>query len=498
MSNFVSKITISAVDKVTTVTRSISRSLDSLKTRTAALSTSMQGLGAASSQFGGKLRSIAVAGTAAGASLFGLVKRTSDVGDAIAKESQRIGISAESLQKFQYAAELGGATADEMSISMRFLSKSIVDSQNPMSEQAKAFKSLGIQVKKANGELKSADEVMLELADKFKNAPDGVKKTNTAMTLLGSRSGTRLIPVLNAGTAELIAQGKELENLGKIYSSEELKAAEQFNDDMTRLQRAVGGVTASIGVALMPALNNVINSITRWVGANRQLLQQRLDSFVTTLADSFKLLWSGLSAVYGVLQPFISMIGGFKTVIAALAGVYIAGLIISFAKMVIAVGAVVKALALLSAAFITTPFGLVVTAIGLIVFGVYKLIKTFSAMGLTVKDFALALIKPFSPLLSVLNLVIKGVNAVKSAFSGVSAPSLSAPALAAPSPAASPRLNAVQNPTVAGRLGVLGAQQPPQKLDISMKIDAQGRPKDVQAKSNAPIDFTANTGVMMP
>jgi len=77
---------------------------------------------------------------------------------------------------------------------------------------AKALRALGIAVEDAAGNFRGAHEVMLDLADVFRELPDGPEKSRLAIEVFG-RSGVALIPTLNKGREGLRALVPELDDL---------------------------------------------------------------------------------------------------------------------------------------------------------------------------------------------------------------------------------------------------------------------------------------------
>ena len=73
------------------------------------------------------------------------------------------------------------------------------DASQGAKSQADAFKSLGVSVTDSNGNLRSADSVLLDIADRFAESADGADKTAIAMRVFGE-SGRTLIPLLNSGS----------------------------------------------------------------------------------------------------------------------------------------------------------------------------------------------------------------------------------------------------------------------------------------------------------
>ena len=65
-----------------------------------------------------------------------------------------------------------------------------------------AFQKLGIEFQKSDGTLRSATDVLKDLADIVAKMPDGAEKTALGNELMG-KSWKELIPLLNEGSAGL-------------------------------------------------------------------------------------------------------------------------------------------------------------------------------------------------------------------------------------------------------------------------------------------------------
>lgn len=188
------------------------------------------------------------------------IRRSLSEADKLTKLAQKIGIPVEELSKLKYAADLSGVSLDGLSTGVRRLSQNMNDAAAGTGEGAEAFKQLGINVKGADGSLKSSSQIMAEMADKFAQMPDGAQKTALAMDLMG-RSGADMIPMLNGGSEALNALLLEAKAFGLEISVETGKAAEVFNDNLSRIGYALEGVTLSLTAALAPALVVVSNAM---------------------------------------------------------------------------------------------------------------------------------------------------------------------------------------------------------------------------------------------
>ena len=229
-----------------------------------------KGIGKAKESAGGllsKFGGLTAGATALGGVLAVIGKRFIDNADKIAKMSRTLGVSIQFLSGMEHTAKLTGTSLDVVDRTLGLLARNIVDANNGVGEATSQFKALGIRLHKENGQLKDTDEVLLELADKFSQLPDSTVKTAAAMKLFG-RSGKDLIPLLNEGAAGLGAMHAEAEGLGLILSDEGALSAEAFNDAMTRLSGAFGGLaTAIINTGIIEVFTDLIEGAAKVVTA---------------------------------------------------------------------------------------------------------------------------------------------------------------------------------------------------------------------------------------
>lgn len=214
----------------------------------------------AESMLGGlrsNLLSFGVAAVSAiGAAAAGIVKSTAEAADGILKLSQRTGVESQALQEFAYAAELADVSTEELAQGMRFLAKS------------------GVRDVRAE---------MLKLAEQFQSMPDDGAKVALAIQKFG-RSGAQLIPMLNGGSEALASMAAEARALGLVFGESDQKAAEEFNDELTRLGKTFTGIKNAIGLALIEPLTKAITVARTWLATLRPTDLERLRMVLQGLA----------------------------------------------------------------------------------------------------------------------------------------------------------------------------------------------------------------------
>jgi len=205
----------------------------------------------------------AVAGL--GAAFWEATRATANYGDEIAKAAQKTGVSVKLLSEMKYAASLADVSFESLQTSLGKLAKNTLDASQGTGEAKDALAELGIQLKSSDGRLRGTSDLLLDIADKFSGMEDGTRKTALAMQIFG-RAGREMIPLLNEGRDGLAAAADEAERLGIVLDEKAAKAAELFNDNLTRLDSKILGLKMSIGNDLIPILNDLMDVMfdPRW------------------------------------------------------------------------------------------------------------------------------------------------------------------------------------------------------------------------------------------
>jgi hypothetical protein len=210
----------------------------------------------------GAFLAVGAAAIGAAAAMGAVVKSAIDTADEISKMSQRVGVSVESLSRLAYAGSLADVSLDTLGTSFSKLAKNMTDIAMGKGAGAKAaLDLLGVSAFNLDGSLRAPDAVLASIADRFATMPDGAAKTALAIQLFG-RAGAEMIPMLNGGSAGLASMAAEADRLGVTLDTKSARAAEQFNDQITRFQAIFQGIANKIMVAVLPALNELAAVLT--------------------------------------------------------------------------------------------------------------------------------------------------------------------------------------------------------------------------------------------
>lgn len=252
---------------------------------------------------------IGAAGVAAAAGLTALVKSQIDMADELSKSSVIVGVAIDDLSGLKHAAELSGVEFSELESSLIKFNKTTADAFEGVGAGADAYEALGISVKNTDGSLKDNYALIQEVSEQFQEMEDGAQKAALAQDLFG-RSGAKLIPLLNGGAEGLADFREEAERLGLVIDQETGKAAEEFNDNLDRLQKTVTGFGVQVAKELLPALVDISNAFTD-VSADTSAAQETGEA----LGSTFR----------GLAATAVGVVAAFDLVGKSLAGLAVIG-----------------------------------------------------------------------------------------------------------------------------------------------------------------------------
>lgn len=148
---------------------------------------------------GAAAAAVGTACVAAGKKLWDMANDVGSAGDQIDKTSQKIGISAESYQKWGYVFERCGADVNNLQTGMKKLSTVITDATGGSDSAAEKLSAVGLSIEELNG--KSQDEQLSMVITALQGMEAGAERTAAANDLLG-KSAVDMAAVAHSGRSE--------------------------------------------------------------------------------------------------------------------------------------------------------------------------------------------------------------------------------------------------------------------------------------------------------
>jgi hypothetical protein len=180
--------------------------------------------------------------------------------DDINKEAQALGVYAEWLSKVRYSGELANVSSDQLRLGLRNLTQQIKEAENQTGNGGRIFSAMGIAVTDVTGRVRTLDNLLPELADKFQSYADGPRKTALALEIFG-RDGLRWVPLLNQGSRGLAENAEEAQRLGLVIGGDLARKSEAFRDNVTRLEGAWRGLKVELTTGVLPTLSSLIEKM---------------------------------------------------------------------------------------------------------------------------------------------------------------------------------------------------------------------------------------------
>lgn len=249
-------------------------------------------------------KALAVAGAAVVGALGLALKSAMDYASDMEKVSIITGVATEQLSKLGYAAYQVDVPMEAVSTGLRIMTRTMYDSTKGSQDAADAYAALGISVTDSNGNLRDANDVLLDVADRFSQMTNETERSAVAQKIFG-RSGADLVPVLALGRDGIQKYADEAERLGGVLANDAAKRLGDAEAATKRASQAFLGAKLAIGSALAPAVEAASNLVAGFVGWLNRLPSPLRDTVIQTVAFAGGLALAGgtvLLLIVKVLQ----------------------------------------------------------------------------------------------------------------------------------------------------------------------------------------------------
>lgn len=248
---------------------------------------------------------IVTAAAGATAGLVSMATSAASTADNIDKMSQKLGLSREAYQEFDFICSQSGTSVDSLKAGMKTL-------VTQMDKGNKTFDKLGVSVKNADGSLRDQEDVLKDTIAALQNMEDGADKTKIAQELLG-KSGTELMPLLNSEAGSFEAMKEQAHELGLVMSDELVDNGVNMTDAIDQMKRSLSALGTKIGGSLMPIVEKAADFITAQMPTISKIadslipiLTGALDGLIAPLLDMAQTLLPQLAGLVTALLPQLS------------------------------------------------------------------------------------------------------------------------------------------------------------------------------------------------
>jgi TP901 family phage tail tape measure protein len=185
---------------------------------------------------------------------------------------------------------------DESGVRVRRMNEEFGRTTSESRDAGNALQRLGIEVRDANGELRSTEDILGDLADQFTRMEDGPEKSALAVQFFGQRAGPLLIPLLNEGRDAIARYSRQLDELGGPLSEAETRIGTNLVDAFGLLRIALDLTRTRLGLIFAPTVQSAVDAFRQGVANNATALQdlaRQIEARVTPVVEDLIALLSG-------------------------------------------------------------------------------------------------------------------------------------------------------------------------------------------------------------
>ena len=261
-----------------------------------------------------------------------LLHSTAENIDKLAKLSDRLGTTTESIAGLDHAARMSGSSAEAMNAALDRLARGLGKAEEGGKAAQAALAHLGLSFEDLLG--KDPAEQMRIIAEKV-NALGTQEEKVAATTNLFGKSAAELVNVLARGRVGLDEMQKEAERLGITFSRVDAAKVEAAHEALTRVHEVIEGALQRTVIELAPYIEAVANKFTEWAtaggGAGKKIVDAvefvvkalaRTAQVVSVVVGIFRTFGGAVAtAVFGVLRALNLLLEGLEKVANVLPGV---------------------------------------------------------------------------------------------------------------------------------------------------------------------------------
>jgi len=219
-----------------------------------------------------------------------MVVTSSRASDEQGKLADEIGETVANVSALQYAQQIAGGSADGMANSLRELSLRASEAARGVGSGVEAFGLLGISTTGANGQVKSASNLLKEVSGRMQGL--GRARQIELADKLGLRDSIRLLQLGPQAIEEMTTKAKAL---GET-TGEDAKVSAEFNDALVDLWSVTKHISRLFTRVLAPIMKETVGTFTDWWIANRKIIEQNIPKWVDQLTMALKILSIAMGA----------------------------------------------------------------------------------------------------------------------------------------------------------------------------------------------------------
>ena len=207
---------------------------------------------------GGAITAATAAAVGTGKAFVNATKETATYGDVVDKTSQKLGISRDAFQSYDYVLNLAGTDMASMTTGMKTLTNRLDEAKNGSEDAQAMFASLGFSMDDLA--TMSREDLFEKTISGFQGMEDSAERAALANDLFG-KSGQNLTPVFNMTAEETEELIKQAHDYGMVMSDEAVSASADYVDAMTTLDKTMTGLKNNMMTQFLPGMTSIMEGL---------------------------------------------------------------------------------------------------------------------------------------------------------------------------------------------------------------------------------------------
>lgn len=192
-------------------------------------------------------------------------RRGLEYASSLGEVAQQLGVTTKDLQEYRYAASQVGIAQEDMDKSLAKLTKTIGQAASESKPQVETFREIGVAVETASGRIKTAGEIIPQIADALAQIPSPAARARIETELFG-KSGQKLDTLLSGGAKGVNDLRKAAEDLGIVLSEEQIQNADRTADKLSELKQVLEARIAGVVADNAAAIYDLADSLSILTG----------------------------------------------------------------------------------------------------------------------------------------------------------------------------------------------------------------------------------------
>ncbi len=203
---------------------------------------------------------VAGAGVAALGSITALATKSSEATDRIDKMSQRLGMSRQAFQEWDFILSQNGVSIDSMQTGMKKMTQMVTEAQKGSKRAVESYRELDSSILTLIDSGASQEEIFKATVEAFQKMPDSVNKARLAQQMFG-KQGQEMLPMLNQSKGSIDELAQKAHELGLVMGDETIDAGVKLGDTIDAVKKSFGAITTQIGAEVMPIVQGLLEMV---------------------------------------------------------------------------------------------------------------------------------------------------------------------------------------------------------------------------------------------